>query len=294
MEIVSARLSKVSPKPRYRVQVVKEIVYAQGMTRPSWAAAGGERMNLTLDAYWPETPPGQLRPAIMLYHGGGFKGGRSDYPNMVHIAEYFSSRGWAVFSVNYRLVKHHGTLPANRQDDHFKALYPAGRDAKAAVRWLHTNANHYHVSRKHITAFGGSAGGMLALMLGMSDPADYRDEITLADDPTLATTNLYASAEVQTVVAMWSGSNLLEYLGGQERFDQNDTPTLLIHGNRDKVVPLRKSKRVFQKLRQVGVPVDLHVLWGRRHGAWKAKVKDGRTIYKVAFDFIVEQQALNI
>lgn len=288
-------LAPVFTTPAYQFEVISNIVYGQGLWRTGWEAPGGEPMNLTLDAYLPNTPPTHLRPAIMLYHGGGFQGGDKAYPRMVDIASYYSSRGWAVFSVNYRLNDNFGSLPVNWPSDPTPAVYPAGRDAKAAVRWLHANAGQYRVSRDHITVFGGSAGGMLAIMLGVSDPADYRDEIPIGDDPTLLTTNLEAPAHVQTVVSFWGGEPLLKALeqyDGRNRYDSHDTPTLLIHGTEDNIVPLIQSERVFLALQNQGVPVSLEILIGKGHSAWNAHVEDGRTLFQTAFDFIVQQQEL--
>jgi para-nitrobenzyl esterase len=288
-------LAPIFTGPTYQVEVVSNIIYGQGLRRSGWEAPGGEPMNLKLDAYLPNTPPALLRPAIMLFHGGGFKGGDKAYPQMVDIASYYSSRGWAVFSANYRLNDDFGSLPANWPHDPTPAVYPAGRDVKAAVRWLHANAGQYHVSRDHITVFGGSAGGMLAIMLGVSDAADYRDEIPIGDDPTLLTTNLEAPAHVQTVVSFWGGEPLLKALeryDGHTRYDSHDTPTLLFHGTEDNIVPLVQSERVFLGLQNQGVPVTLEILIGKGHSAWNAHVEDGRTLFQTAFDFIVHQQEL--
>ena len=288
-------LVTVSTQPIYQVEVIQNIVYGQGLRRSSWDDPGGEPMNLILHAFLPDTPTNQLRPAIMLFHGGGFKGGDAGYPRMREIANFYAARGWAVFSVNYRLRDHFGSRPENFPAEPFRYAYPAARDAKAAVRWLHANAGQYRVSRDHITVYGGSAGGMLAVMLGMSDAADYRDEISLADDPTLITTNLEAPAHVQTVVSFWGGEPLLKALelyDGRSRYDNQDPPTLLVHGTEDNKVPFYLSERVYLALNSVNVPVEFHILQGRGHSAWNARLGDGRTIYEAAFDFIVQQQQL--
>lgn len=287
----------VVPDPTYPVQVIIDIVYGQGLRRSSWHAPDGEVMELKLDAYLPVTPSSSRLPAIMLFHGGGFEGGDKAYPNMVAIADYYASRGWAVFSVNYRLEEHHGSIPEEWPWDPSPKIYPAGRDAKAAVRWLHANAAQYNVSPDHITVFGGSAGGMLALMLGTTDPEDYRDEIDVSADPTLLTTNLEASSEVQTVIAFWGSSGLLKALeiyDGNSRYDNHDSPTMLAHGTMDTTIPIHESETIFQALREVGVPVDFHILEGEGHSAWEANLADGRTLFEAAFDYIVLQQNLSI
>ena len=76
------------------------------------------------------------------------------------------------------------------------------------------------------------------------------------------------------------------------RHDSQDTPTLLIHGNKDEVVPLVNSEKVYLALNHVGVPVELQILDGWSHAAWDAMVADGRTLYQTTYDFIVQQQNL--
>jgi len=101
-------------------------------------------------------------------------------------------------SIDYRLLGDRGTLPSqwlqHVQDnflpenrDQVAAMYPAARDAKAAVRWLYANAATYQINTDYVTAMGGSAGAYLAITLGVSDPADFRDEVPASADPTLAT-----------------------------------------------------------------------------------------------------------
>ena len=48
----------------------------------------------------------------MLIHGGGFRGGdKTSMRQYVEFSKYFASRGWAVFNLNYRLLKDYGSVP---------------------------------------------------------------------------------------------------------------------------------------------------------------------------------------
>lgn len=53
-------------------------------------------------------------------------------------------------------------------------MYPAMRDAKAAVRWIRANAEHYNLSPEHITAIGGSAGACSVVGLASTFEGDYK------------------------------------------------------------------------------------------------------------------------
>lgn len=51
-------------------------------------------------------------------------------------------------------------------------IFPAQiHDAKAAIRWVRANAKKYHVDPDRIGVTGGSAGGHLSLLVGLTDPA---------------------------------------------------------------------------------------------------------------------------
>ena len=65
-----------------------------------------------------------------------------------------------------------------------KEVFPAQvHDVKAAVRWLKTNAKKYHVDPNRVGAMGFSAGGHLALMLGVTAPSDGLEGTAAADAP---------------------------------------------------------------------------------------------------------------
>src|SRR5262249_51528022 len=68
----------------------------------------------------------------------------------------FAKLGFVAASINYRLS---GEAP-----------FPAAlADCKNAVRWLRAHAQTYHIDTNHIGAYGNSAGGHLALLLGLVD-----------------------------------------------------------------------------------------------------------------------------
>lgn len=129
-------------------------------------------------------------------------------------------------------------------------MYPAMRDAKAAVRWVRANAEHYNLNPEHITAIGGSAGACSVVGLATTFEDDYKNvrspwhsfsrqfelsrwlamdclqqnrtwqlaesesiasvnilaqELTVAEDPTLSTTNLEQSSSIATGLVQWGG-----------------------------------------------------------------------------------------
>jgi acetyl esterase/lipase len=104
----------------------------------------------TLDVYVPEGD-GPF-PVVIDLHPGGFVFGDKSNPAA---ADVLLAAGYAVVSPNYRLSGE-ATFPAPIQD------------AKATVRWARANAEQYKLDPERIAAFGQSAGGNLAALLGTS------------------------------------------------------------------------------------------------------------------------------
>jgi acetyl esterase/lipase len=223
---------------------------------------------------------------IISIHGGAFMGGDKGDVQVTPMLEGVK-RGYAVVSINYRMSG--------------EAQFPAlVQDAKAAVRWVRANAEHLLFDPTRIAAWGGSAGGYQASMLGVSSGIPELDDSSLGnpDQPS----------HVQAVVA-WFGptdflkmdEELAEYgLGptpGQEHSGESSPesllfgakiteipervkcanpetyvrpglpPFLLQHGTKDDTVPCLQSMRFAEKLRAVLGPgrVALNLLEGARH-----------------------------
>ena len=136
----------------------------------------------TLDLYLPASDGSTAAPVVVLIHGGAFAMGDSGME--AGLAQTLVQQGFAVAAVNYRLSG--------------EALYPAGaQDVKAAVRWLRANAAQYGLDPDKFAAWGQSAGGWMATMLGVTG-----DQATIFDDDSLG--NPDQSDAVQAVVS-WYG-----------------------------------------------------------------------------------------
>src|SRR5205085_4220926 len=126
----------------------------------------------------PKASAGKPRPAIVVIHGGGWlEGDKSSFASRKYgvpgnIVD-FAALGFVAVTINYRLSK--------------EAPFPAAlEDCKCAVRWLRAHARDYNLDPRHVGAYGNSAGGHLALLLGMVGPdaglegdGPYRDESSL-------------------------------------------------------------------------------------------------------------------
>ncbi len=146
-------------------------------------------------------------PVVVNIHGGGFKLGDKTMGDAV-LGQTLLNSGYAIASIDYRLSG--------------EAKFPAAvLDAKAAVRFLRANATKYKLNPDKIVAFGASAGGNIASMLGTSgDIAEF-------DDASLG--NADVSSRVQAVIN-WFGPNDFGQMDAQAKAqgcstnDQTPTP----------------------------------------------------------------------
>ncbi len=112
----------------------------------------GKRV-LQLDLYLPVSKIDQARPALIFVHGGGWRSGYRT--NFAPFAMAMAERGYVAATISYRLSG--------------EAQYPAAiYDVKTAVRWLRANAKKYDVNPKQIAIAGGSAGGQIASLTGVT------------------------------------------------------------------------------------------------------------------------------
>lgn len=234
------RSSSAGPYP---VEVAQDITYARV-----------DHTGLRLDLYFPVGAPSP-RPAILALHPGGW----NDFAKstIAGMSRTLATNGFVVAAIDYRLS------PA--------APWPAClEDCKEAVRWLRVHAGRYGIDPGFIGAIGDSAGGHLALMLGVTSPEDGFEGQTAFPEtssriqaaasyygPTDLTEMLGVEVSSSTVPRL-IGSTLREspeaYRGASPMsyITPGDTPVLLVHGKKDALVGYGQSLRFAQALQGVG------------------------------------------
>ncbi len=269
-------------------------------------AYGNISASQKLDIYLPDKGTGPF-PVIVSIHGGAFMGCDKADEQLLPMLEGLP-RGYAVVSVNYRLS--------------WEAIFPAlVHDVKAAVRWIRANAHQYSFDPDKIVAWGGSAGGYLSLMLGVSSGISALEDLSIGDetqpdhvqvivdwfgptdflkmDEQLAANGLRSPSGMEH-----NGSNSPEslLLGGtitdipdrvhfanpETYIDERAAPALIQHGTRDPIVPVQQSIEIAAKLKQsIGEKnTVLELLEGAGHGGPQFGTPEN--INRV-FDFLAEQ-----
>jgi acetyl esterase/lipase len=296
-----SKIPVVQSQPTYQVSVKKDVVYAQGLRHDSINSTNPIKIPLLLDIYTPDNKITN-RPVFLFIHGGAFINGKKDGGRQW--GNYYASRGWVFVSIDYRLMSDNGTVPQKwieysknvekKKVKQFLAIYPAERDAKAALRYIIANANSYHINPNYVTVGGSSAGAITAITLGISNPEDYRDELTPQQDPTLPSTNPKQSYHVNTIIDLFGSDialELLEKMYGYKRFNSSNPSLFIAHGVEDHTVDYSNAEKLKNIYQQNGVPYVFYPLAGFGHNAGKATV-NGKNLEQLAFDFIVSQQKL--
>jgi len=115
----------------------------------------------------------ELVPGIIMFHGGGWGGGKRD--QFRYLCHYFANRGLVAATVSYRLA----TKADNRKGSRKRVCIT---DAKSAIRWYKNNAETLGIDPQRIIAGGGSAGGHVSLLATtnpeLNDPQDNREHDT--------------------------------------------------------------------------------------------------------------------
>jgi acetyl esterase/lipase len=247
------------------------------------AGDGGSRP-LLLDLYLPGAEGGAApRPAVVHFHGGGWRMGERSSLGPVLDGFGFSpferltEAGFVVASADYRLS----------QEAHFPAQL---HDAKAAVRWLRNHAADYNVDPDRIYAWGDSAGGHLASLVGLTANADGVDADGASADAAVAAvaawyppTDLARMAEQSLPAAVARADDpgsREELLVGAVLADEpakaaaaspisyasrSAPPFFLAHGTADHFVPPAQSASLAAALECAGAAVELLLIQDADH-----------------------------
>lgn len=209
------------------------------------------------------------RPAIVAIHGGAWRAGnKSDLRNLL---VEFAEAGYVAISPEYRFCPEH-TFPAQVHD------------VKAAVRWLRANAETYGVDPDRIGAVGFSAGGHLALMLGLTDANDALEGPVAEDAPASnvqAVVNFFGPTDLDAEdLPMISIPLRNDFIGGtpQEKPEETaaaspithvsrgDAPILVFQGTADPLIPTSQATTLAAAMAEAGVPGRVELIIGAGHG----------------------------
>ncbi|MGL6226030.1 MAG: alpha/beta hydrolase fold domain-containing protein [Thermoguttaceae bacterium] len=242
-------------------------------------------------------PPGykeadHLFPVIIAVHGGSWSSGSKDEYGL--FANWFTPKGYIVALINYRLID-------KAKDPADVAPFPAQiEDCKSVVRWLRANAKKYKIDPNRIGAWGASAGGHLVALLATTDNIKDFDVGENLDQSTRlqAVCDFFGPTDFVALLEDPKNQEKLEELGKQYNVDVNGTikkmfgpnvkdmdelkehlkkaspmsyihkdcpPILILHGDKDELVPFKQSVLFEKALKDAGVDAELWRVKGATH-----------------------------
>lgn len=241
-----------------------QIVLSPDVSDITYCTVGG--VALKMDLYVPENaaPP---YPTLIYVHGGSFTSGDKRKGSGILDIPAMTERGYAVAAINYRLMPEH-PFPAEVID------------AKCAVRFLRAQAEEYELLTEKIGIWGGSAGGHLSAMVGLTN-GDLAFE---------SGEHLEFPSQVDAVVEMFGPTDLTQPMGWLQRWllrrafgtdsstdarlieaspvqyvTSDVPPFLILHGEQDTAVPMEQAQVLHQKLLDANVETTLVIVENADH-----------------------------
>jgi acetyl esterase/lipase len=240
-------------------------------------------VDLKLNIYSPPGhKPGDRRPAIVFFFGGGWSGGTTT--QFASHCQYLASRGMVAIAPEYRVHSVHKAQIAD-----------CVADAKSAMRWVRSHADKLGIDPDRIVSAGGSAGGHLAAAVatlpGLDDPQDdtrvsCRPQAMVLFNPVLDLTPTGYPAEAQKKLPQ----NIVDRMGAdgkalspQYHIEKKLPPTIIFHGKNDTTVPYAQMEKFTETMTKAGNRCELigyegqiHAFFNYRRGTnpyFKATVK---------------------
>jgi acetyl esterase/lipase len=274
--------------------VVPLAAFAQDSTRKDDVIYGRKfGMALTMDVFTPKKPNGA--GVIFCVSGGWFSAKQNVNPGL---AKIFNDAGYTVFQVV------HGSQPRF-------SIPEVLDDMHLAVRFIKHKAADFGIDPDRLGITGGSAGGHLSLMQGSAgrdgDPK-AADPIARQSSTVRAVACFFPPTDFLNYgepgkIALGGGTlknfkapfEFVEFNAKTQSFDlitdekrrieigkmispvthakASSAPTLIIHGDKDKLVPIQQAELMIEALKKVNVPAKLVVKEGGDHG-WGGMDKD--------------------
>ncbi|MGH9835476.1 MAG: prolyl oligopeptidase family serine peptidase [Blastocatellia bacterium] len=258
--IVLAVCAAAQASAQAQVEVIPDVVYGHK-----------DGMALTFDVLKPKTKTNGA--AVIFMVSGGWVSTYSPPQKMATRFNDLLDRGFTVISVR------HGSSP--------KYFIPEiVSDVRRAVRFIRYNAKQWGIDPDRLGVFGGSAGGHLSLVLGTASDNG---------DPNAKEDFMKVSDRVASVVAYFPPVDLRPIARGvnpppgkdgkPERFpalnfekekapdyspivhvSPDDPPTLLIHGDKDDLVPISNSRVIYEAFQKNNVKTQFITIEGAGHG----------------------------
>lgn len=203
------------------------------------------------DVYLPAS--GVALPSVVVVHGGGFVIGHRRMKPVRLVATRLCQAGFAVCAVDYRLLLRGGGLDAQVED------------VTAAAAFWRAECARFGCDPARISMLGFSAGASLMILHAAASPHVYHRLVSI-----------YGALDFHQMSGRRAGLVLGMLLGTGDRrvweerspsaHADMSSPLLTIHGTHDDLVPVGHATRLHEARRARGLPSELELVPGMRHG----------------------------
>jgi acetyl esterase/lipase len=225
-------------------------------------------MALTFDVIAPKEPNGA---AVLWLQSGGWYSPWQPAERLVPGCVPMLSKGITV------LIVRHGSAPKFAVPD-------AVADVRRCVRYVHQHADDLGLDAKRLGVLGGSAGGHLTLMLattGDDGDASAQDETLHFPSRIACGVALYPPTDLRgwttdppAEIAKHAGlkppltfsADLEDDVSPLLHVSADDAPVLMIHGDKDLLVPIEHSQNIIPEFEKAKVGSELITIEGAAHG----------------------------
>lgn len=217
--------------------------------------------------YPPDWKPGDKRPGIVFFFGGGWMAGNVN--QFEPQAKYLASRGMVAARADYRVKSRHNVTPRECVED-----------ALSAMRWLRKHAVSLGIDPERIVASGGSAGGHLAACTFCASGLDTAEN----DQSISARPN--AMLLFNPVLQFEGTPSLMERIGNDAKIGRAISPTLhlkkdsppalLFYGTDDKLIT--QGDDFVKRAKHVGARAEMFTAKGLGHGFFNRSPWTERTL----------------
>lgn len=215
-----------------------------------------------LDAYLPDNRSDSTKVIVYIHGGSWVHGDKKELPRLF-IDELVGRQGYAVATINYRLVK-------NGQN-----IFPAQiEDIRNALAFISGYAKEYRYCPDKFALMGASAGAHLALLYAYSYDSlkQVKTVIDIFGPTDLADPTVRAPG-------LESNDIIVNYLGTADTAapvvkkaspyyqlsKASGVPTILFHGTADELVNVRQSEKLYEKLKNLQILAQLELYPGGKH-----------------------------
>ena len=218
---------------------------------------------LSADVYLPE-PDGELRPAALVVHGGGWRNRGPE--DMTDIAEQLAAQGYVAVNIEHRFAPQY-RFPAQLHD------------LQQAMAWIHANADDWQVDTQRIVGVGFSSGAHLVSLLALAGAEGPLAQPYGGEHAQLAA--VMAGGLPSDLLKFDDGRLVVQFIGGTRaekpdayrlasparQITPNAPPFFVYHGRWDQLVPVDHATDFYAQLKTQGVESELYLLRGRGHFA---------------------------